>query len=235
MIGNQKPEFIEKRRVELEKYLQNAYEALRSQMPREFVQFLHFDEYDRIFLLQKMAYQFATHIVHITDTKRYAFSMLEVHAISRRLSLPCHPLELTEADHNFSHVLDFCSHLQSIIIVPTKYSKLDALHCEDLESFGNILGQSQAPINTSNIIPANLHFNLNAFKNLKSLTLLGVPPNNVESLGELCFDLIDIKSIDICMPFVFAVTVIDNNLIYRLTSPGPRIFPRLLLIGQKYE
>lgn len=181
MIGNQKPEFIERRRVELEKYLQSAYEILKAKMPRQFVEFLHYDEYDRTFLLQKMAYQFSTHI----ETKLYAFSMLEVHAISRRLCLPCHPQEMTLNLYNFSHVLDFCSHLERIIIVPTKYSKLDAIHCEDLESFGNISGHTLLPIGTSNIIPGDLRFNLNAFRNLKSLTLLGVPPNNIESLGEM--------------------------------------------------
>lgn len=186
VIGNQRPEFIEKRRVELEKYLQNAYEILRAKMPREFVEFLHFDEYDRTFLLQKMAHQFATHIDHIAETKRYAFSILEMHAISRRLSLPCHPQELTTNLYNFSHVLDFCSHLERIIVVPTKYSKMDALHCEDLESFGNISGHTVSPIGTSNIVPANLHFNLNAFRNLRGLTLLGVPPSHIESLGECC-------------------------------------------------
>lgn len=185
VIGNQKPEFIEKRRVELEKYLHNVYQLLQSEMPRELVEFLHFDEYDRIFLLQKMAHQFATHIDHIAETRRYAFSMLEMHAISRRLSLPCHPLELTTSLHHFSHVLDFCTHLERIIVVPTKYSKMDALQCDDLENFGNIMSHAQSPIGTSNIVPLDLHFNVNAFRNLKSLTLLGVPPSNVESLGEL--------------------------------------------------
>lgn len=182
VIGNQKPEFVERRRVELEKYLQNVYESLKSKMPREFVEFLHYDEYDRTFLLQKMAYQFATHIHHIEQTRRYAFSMLEVHAISRRLTLPCHPQELASNLYNFSHVLDFCT-LEQVIIVPTKYSKMDALQCEDLESFGDFPGHNQ-PIGTSNIIPGTLHFNLNAFRNLKSLVLIGVPPSNIESLGE---------------------------------------------------
>lgn len=182
MIGNQKPEFIEKRRAELEKYLQNAFDFLKTTMPREFVDFLHFDEYEAIFLLQKMAHQFSTHIDQIAETKRYAFSILEVHAISRRLGLPCHPLELTKNLYNFSHVLDFCTHLESVVVVPTKYSKMDALQCEDLESFGDISGNTQTPIGTSNIIPMHLIFNVNAFRNLKSLTLLGVSPDNFASL-----------------------------------------------------
>lgn len=185
MIGNQKPEFIEKRRQELEKYLQNVFEFLKTTMPREFVEFLHFDEYDAVFLLQKMAKQFATHMDTIAENKRYSFSMLEMHAISRRIGLPCHPLELTTNLYNFSHVLDFCSHLEAIIVVPTKYSKMDSLQCEELEDFGEITPNSQSPIGTSNIIPINLHFNFNAFRNVKNITLLGVPPNNVESLGEL--------------------------------------------------
>lgn len=184
VLGNQKPEFIEKRRAELEKYLQNAFDFLKATMPRELVEFLHFDEYHTTFLLQKMAHQFATHIDHIAETRRYAFSILEMHAISRRLSLPCHPLELTTNLYNFSHVLDFCTHLERIVVVPTKYSKMDALQCEDLESFGNISGHTQAPVGTSNIIPMHLTFNLNAFRNIKSLTLLGVSPENIESLGE---------------------------------------------------
>ena len=184
MIGNQKPEFIEKRRAELEKYLQNVYDLLKADMPREFSEFLHFDEYNRIFLLQKMAFNFAGLIDHIAETRKWAFSMLEMEAISRRLSLPCHPQELSTNLYNFSHVLDFCMHLEQIIVVPTKYSKMDALQCEDLESFSNISSHTLAPIGTSNIVPITLHFNLNAFRNLKSLTLLGVPPSNIQSLGE---------------------------------------------------
>lgn len=209
VIGNQKPEFIDKRRLELEKYLQNAYELLKGEMPREFVEFLHYDEYDRVFLLQKMAHQFATHIDHIAETKKYAFSMLEMFAISSRLRLPCSPQELTTNLNNFSHVLDFCMHLENLIVVPTKYTKMDALQCEDLENFVNVSMHTQSPIGTSNIIPQNLQFNLSAFRNLKNLTLLGVPPTNIESLGKFQEQL-TLNNIPIVNPNILSESVRPN-------------------------
>lgn len=42
-------------------------------------------------------------------------------------------------------------------------------------------------IGTSNIIPNELHFDLNAFRSLKMLTITAVPPENVSDAGKIPF------------------------------------------------
>lgn len=185
VIGKNSPSFIEKRKKGLEIYLQDVLVHLQLTMPREFVEFLHFDEYDVIFLLQSMASQFFLYgDTLISSSKMHTFAILECMAISKRMKLPCHPLENTENRFDFSHVLDFCIQLQYIAIVPSKYSKVDVRHCEDLEQFGHIMPDRTVPLGTSNIVPADLKFDLNAFRNLKKLALLGVSIENI-SIGKM--------------------------------------------------
>jgi len=58
VIGNQDPVFIEKRRAALETYLQTVMNFLKIAMPQELAYFLHFHQYEVLYLLQSLALQF---------------------------------------------------------------------------------------------------------------------------------------------------------------------------------
>lgn len=80
--------------------------------------------------------------------------------------MACPPTEKTDQMYDFSHILDFCSQVQSL----------------------NIEG-SYEKLGTSNIIPNNLHFDLIPFKSLTDLKILGVPMGCIQSVGE-CYSYI---------------------------------------------
>lgn len=75
--------------------------------------------------------------------------------------MACPPTEKVDQMYDFSHVLDFCSHLKSL----------------------NIEG-SYEKLGTSNIIPNNLQFDMSPFKSLLELKILGVPMACIQSVGE---------------------------------------------------
>lgn len=88
----------------------------------------------------------------------------QLHAISERLKIPCPPTEMTDKMCNFSHVLDYCSQINSLIIEGS-YDKLG----------------------TSNIVPNELPFDLVPFKSLKHLKIIGVPMACIQSVGKNFF------------------------------------------------
>lgn len=160
-------------------------------MPRDLAEFLHFDEYDITFLLHRMAQTFFLHGESLLSVdRRHSFSVLEMHAISRRLKMPCHhfegpPNQDCDGRFDFSHVVEFCSQLESLVVMPVKYSTMEVLSCEDLEQYGHIDHATAKALGTSNIIPHDLQFDLAAFRNLKNLTMFGVSASNIIVLGEL--------------------------------------------------
>uniref|UniRef100_A0A6B2EBX2 Putative nischarin modulator of integrin alpha5 subunit action n=1 Tax=Phlebotomus kandelakii TaxID=1109342 RepID=A0A6B2EBX2_9DIPT len=167
VIGNRNPAFVEKRKAGLEKYLREMLIYLQLTMPREFVEFLHLHEYDIIYLLHTMAERFYLDGDSVLNaSKSHTFSVLELHAISERLKMPS---EVSEKKYDFSHVLDFCSQLEKINIVPRKSDELN--YRDDL------------PVGTSNIVPKSLKFDLVAFKTLQQLHLLGVSPANISNVA----------------------------------------------------
>lgn len=89
----------------------------------------------------------------------------QLHAISERLKIACPMTEKQDQMYDFSHILDFCSQLQALIIEGS-YEKLG----------------------TSNIVPNELHFDLVSFKNLVDLKILGVPMPCIRSVGKYTFN-----------------------------------------------
>lgn len=75
--------------------------------------------------------------------------------------MACPSTEMQDQMYDFSHILDFCSQLQSIQIEGS-YEK----------------------VGTSNIVPNELQFDLVPFKILQDLTILGVPMACIESVGK---------------------------------------------------
>lgn len=175
VIGNKNPEFLEKRRQELEKYVQDLLALFRVTMPRSLAEFLDFNKYDIIYLLQDLAKYFnECGDSLLTVTKEYNFSALELYAISERLCLPCPENDETNK-FDFSHVLDFCSQLHILKGTPVK----------DTGVYGCDYNSIDVPVGRSNIIPKNLYFNLNAFRNLKAIKFYSLSTENIVDIALL--------------------------------------------------
>lgn len=115
--------FLEQRQNSLEKYLQQILVFLQLAMCRELVEFLEFNKYDIIYLLQDLAEIFYNNGEQIlSQSKSYNFSVLELYAISERLKLPCPTTGGGSIDkvYDFSHVLDFCSQVECVTVRPLK-------------------------------------------------------------------------------------------------------------------
>lgn len=151
-------------------------------MPREFVEFLDFHKYDVLFLLQGMANNFFINGDSVPET--FSFSVLELFCISERLTLPCPPAEYCEMKYDFSHVLDFCSKLNSLFITPFKSIEKDETNGH-FKGHLNEISKANLPIGTSTIIAGKLKFELSAFKELKALTIYEICTENIYNLGAI--------------------------------------------------
>lgn len=120
VIGNRSLPFLEQRQKELEKYLQKVLFFLQQRMCREFIEFLEFNKYDIVYLLQDLANIFfqQSELLLQFFNKRYEFSVLELHAITERLKLECPTNETIENIYDFTHVVDFCSQLTGLAVRP---------------------------------------------------------------------------------------------------------------------
>lgn len=80
-------------------------------------------------------------------------------------SFPC-----DNATHDFSNILDYCSTLEALEIVPEKGY---------FDSKEELLLRLISPIGTSNILPSTLTFELKPFTSLRSLSYIGIAPQNI--------------------------------------------------------
>lgn len=163
LLGNKCEAFVEKRRTSLEIYLNEVYNYLKKAMPRELAVFLDMHIYDTYFLLQSMALEFFTEGNNLLQkSKTYKFNPVQLYAISERLKQPCPPLEVLHKQYYFSHVLDFNSHLNGLIIE----------------------GSSE-PYKASNIYSSALSIELSSFKNIQELTIDRYPVDKIYHMGNL--------------------------------------------------
>jgi len=161
IIGNREPNFIEKRRVGLEIYLQTVLSFLQKSMPEELLEFLEFDKYDVILIVKKLAVDFFQNgDDYLLNDNGFNFNVLLLYAISERLKLPCPDSENNE--YNFSHVLDFCSKFKYLAI-----------------KGGNHY------VGTSNIIYNKLNFELSSFKNVNKFECYNIAYNMIYNLMTL--------------------------------------------------
>ncbi|KPJ18536.1 Nischarin [Papilio machaon] len=117
VIRNKTPKFIEQRREGLNDYLKNVFNYLKLTMPYIFAHFLDFHLYDIYFLLQDLAKKcFLEGDKLLLNEKSHKFSPLELHAISERFKMACPATEKQDQMYDFSHVLDFCSQVNSLSI-----------------------------------------------------------------------------------------------------------------------
>lgn len=164
-------------------------------MCREFVEFLDFNKYDIIYLLQDISNNFYQQGETIlAGSTAHEFTALDLYAITERLKLPCPSSDSVKKNYDFSHVLDFCSQLQSLVVRPRKV-RFEGNVGRSWIKFEFCLKGQQLPeaiskierntsIGTSNIIPGNLKFDLNAFRSLKSFKIYGIRTENICDAGE---------------------------------------------------
>lgn len=161
MIGNKDPDFVERRRVGLEIYLQTVLSFLQKSMPDELFSFLEFDKYDIILIMKKLAADFLKNgDTYLLSDNGFHFNVLLLHAISERLKLPCPDSENNE--YNFSHVLEFCSKLKYLAV-----------------RGGNHY------VGTSNITYNKLNFELSSFKNVNKFECYNIASNMIYNLKTL--------------------------------------------------
>lgn len=139
----------------------------RTPLPMSLVEFCCFDEYDINFAIQKLALRISSGEI---STQSWKFTIFELHSISSRIKKPKNEFELHNSNYDFSHILDFCSHLKILKIVPTRNA------AETKEEY---VQQLINPLGTSNILPSTLTFELSAFTRLETLELIGIVPQNI--------------------------------------------------------
>ncbi|XP_025411388.1 nischarin [Sipha flava] len=161
IIGNKEPNFIERRRIGLEIYLQTILSFLQKSMPDELFDFLEFGKYDVILIVKKLAADFLQNgDCYLLNDSGFNFNVLLLYAISERLKLPCPDSENNE--FNFSHVLDFCSRLECLAIKGGNHN-----------------------VGTSNIIYNKLNFELSSFKNVKKFECYNIASHMIYNLMTL--------------------------------------------------
>ncbi|CRL08128.1 CLUMA_CG020988, isoform A [Clunio marinus] len=160
-------QLFQQRKTELEKYLQAIAQIAQLNFPLEFVEFLDFQKYDVIFLLQRLAKDIFK-LGYIQ--KSWTFTILEMHAISSRVLLPRQSFEVQNSAFDFSNILDFCCHLEKLQIVPER-----SIFSTKEEMLKNLI----SPIGTSNILSSTLTFDMSPFTSIQSLELIGIVPQNI--------------------------------------------------------
>nr|XP_019552417.2 nischarin [Aedes albopictus]XP_029724561.1 nischarin [Aedes albopictus] len=209
VIGNKSPTFLKKRQEALEQYLKEMLTFLKVTMPREFVEFLEFHRYDIIFLSQNLANCFFLRgESFLAKSKKYGFSVLELHAFSERLKIPCPSTEAADGALNFSHIMDFCSQLETVIVLPTKNSLPMILYDDDSDKY--IPHALHKPIGSSNIIPSQLRYDLSVFRGLKNLIIYGISTENIENVGGLRESLLRIEIYKSEIKHIRQITLCDD-------------------------
>lgn len=111
------------------------------------------------------------------------FSPFQLHAISSRLRLPCPSFELQNSAFDFSHILDFCSQIESLKVVPTN---------GNFSTKEDFLQQLINPIGTSNILASTLTFDLSPFTAITELEFCGIVPQNIVNCDPVKSTVIDL-------------------------------------------
>lgn len=157
IIGNKDPEFIERRREDLEVYIKKIVQFLEKALPLEVCSFLEFEEYEVYSIIRKMAAEvYTTGETKLMTEKSLSMNPLQLHAISQKIQLPRSPVEQLSVE-DFAHVLDFLSNIESLEVVGDRDFYLN-----------------------SNLILNSLPYELTVFKQLKHLRFSGA---NVASLA----------------------------------------------------
>nr|XP_026693582.1 nischarin isoform X2 [Ciona intestinalis] len=158
IIGKMSTSFIDKRREELELYLQTLMsQKFSGGVPRTLGVFLDFHHYEVERLTQDLAKElFAIGDSVLAHGKMYVFTPLQLWAISQRLTAEKPKSDAENPEYDFGHVLDFVQ-------------KLRHLHIQCQRGF----------IKQSNIVAQELSFDLSLFRSLEQLTMDRCGPEQV--------------------------------------------------------
>jgi len=161
----------------------------------------------------------------------------QLYAITERIHLPCPPPEYQEKIYDFSHILDFCTKLTSIIITTKHLNNVlninpSSCGCNTnnltddtnniiINNYHNLLKLFNQTIENSNIVLNQLKYDLNIFKCLKILYLLNVNVNLIITPGiirntlEILYcnntNLFELKQLLLCDDIHKDLTLIDEN------------------------
>ncbi|KAF6216886.1 hypothetical protein GE061_001236 [Apolygus lucorum] len=153
-VGNANPEFVDQRRCQLELYLNTVFKLLVKTMPSELASFLEFEEHDIMFIIRKIPQKVSLCKQGTCPELR----VLDIHALSTRLMLPCPPAEMSGYQHDFCSILESCGRLKALRV--------------DGSEIANMGGH----------LPS---MDFNPFKALRHLILHNVPPDFIANADAL--------------------------------------------------
>ncbi|KAK7065898.1 hypothetical protein SK128_027668 [Halocaridina rubra] len=161
IIGNKEPSFVEKRRGDLQLYLQTIVNFMHHALPRELAEFLDFHEYEITHLLQSLARRFFHEGDELLlNNRAVTFTPIQLLAISHRLKNPLPTNVASEQESDFSHVADFASQVRHLVVEGS-----NSVH------------------RTSNIIQNELMYMLNTFQSVENLCIKNANVRNIGYLG----------------------------------------------------
>lgn len=170
IFGNQSDTFVQKRKNELEIYLQTVLRLL-PKVPPPLASFLDFSTYEIHGILQTLSTQlFYSGDLLLASEEPFLLSPLDLYALCERLKLPEPPCESSDKSQDLSHVLEYITRVEK----------------------ATVMG-SVTPILTSNIVPNQLRFDLLRFRNLKHLKLEGCCPFVIAGLETIRQTLISLE------------------------------------------
>lgn len=162
LFGTQTEQFVKKRQVELEIYLQSVIQSL-PHMPPAFTRFLDFHKYEVHGITETLAetlYENGDAI--ILSDKVYHMSPLQINAVCTRLALPEPTCDSGDFRKDIGHLLDFVTRLQHL--------QIDG---------------STLPVGRSNINMNDLTFDLHCFKSLTTLLISGCNTDKIAEVEHL--------------------------------------------------
>ncbi|CAH1782631.1 unnamed protein product [Owenia fusiformis] len=170
LFGNLSEGFIEKRRKDLESYLEKLLQSL-APLPPLLANFLHFDKYEIHGITQSLAedlYHKGDMILQCNEL--YYLTPLQLYSITHRLKLAEPTCDSGDSKRDLGHALDFITRL--------KY----------LQIYG-----SDTLVGTSNLNMNDLQYDMTQFKSLKSLEFDGSNPGMVSGLENIKKSLIKLS------------------------------------------
>ncbi|XP_057364986.1 nischarin-like [Daphnia carinata] len=200
ILGNKDPEFIERRRADLEIYLKKIVQFLEKALPLEVCSFFEFEEYEVYSLVRKMASElYINGETKILSGKTISMNPLQLHAVTQKIQLPRSPVEQLNREQDFAHVLDFLANIESLEIVGNR------------DFYRN-----------SNLILNSLPYDLSAFKSLKHLCFNGANVSSLMCARSLRNNLETLSAHSCGLKTVIEVLVCDSvhkNLEVKIDSP----------------
>ncbi|XP_071816316.1 uncharacterized protein [Apostichopus japonicus] len=162
LFGNTSKAFIEKRRSDLEEYLQKVLDE-NLDLPRPVLIFLEFDIYDLFGVAQALAAElYEKGDVILSGSDMCEMTPMQLYAITERLKLPLPTCGSNDARNDIGHIMDFLATLKYLRIAGSTHN-----------------------LGTSNRKVVQLPFDLSSFKAIEKLQIDLCDMKIVSGLGEM--------------------------------------------------